>query len=323
MKKSISFLLAIIFSLSMFIYSPQAKAAANIKGAGKVTTSSTSLNVRSSPSTSSSVKKALKKGALVTLISKSGDFWRVRYSADGYGYCHKDYIKTVSTNIKVVKTTQGRLRVRSSASSSAEIKGYLSSGTIVTVISEKEGFSRVLYNGSKTGYVHSDYLKKPTVAKYNAIKLSVPDYKQTDSRWANVTLGSSGQSIGKIGCATTALAMTESYKTSSTIYPHQMAKKLSYTSGGAVYWPTSYNIITSSSNYLGVIYEALKSGKPVIVGAKKSNGSQHYVVVTGVKETSALSQSVFYINDPGSTTRKTLNQFFDAYPNFYKMLYTK
>ena len=62
-------------------------------------------------------------------------------------------------------------------------------------------------------------------------------------------------------------------------------------------------------------------GKPVIVGAKKSNGGQHYVVVTGVKATNTLTTSSFYINDPGSSTRTTLNQFFSAYPYFYKMLH--
>ena len=324
MRKSTSVLLTIIMCLSVFIYSPKAVAATNIKGAGKVTTVSTALNVRSSASKTASIKTTLKKNSYVTLISKSGEFWRVQYSASGYGYCHEDYITTASTKVRTVSTSSGRLRVRSAASSTATIKAYLSGGTQVTVISTNGSYSNILYNGTKTGYVHSDYLKTPSAsASYKAIKLNVPDFKQTDSRWANITLGSSGQTIGKIGCATTALAMTESHRTASTIYPHQMAKKLSYTSGGAVYWPSSYNVITSSSGYLAKIYSALQAGKPVIVGAKKSNGSQHYVVVTGVKATNTLTTSSFYINDPGSTSRTTLNHFFNAYPTFYKMLYVK
>jgi hypothetical protein len=115
--------------------------------------------------------------------------------------------------------------------------------------------------------------------------------------------------------------MLESKRTNTTIYPHNMMKKLSYTSGGAVYWPSNYTQITSSSGYLTKIYNLLEQGKPVIVGAKKSNGGQHYVVVTGVKATNSLTTSAFYINDPGSNTRTTLNQFFSAYPNFYKMLH--
>ena len=324
MKKTISILMAMVLSLSLLPFTENAKAAEKIYGAGKVSTTSTALNVRSSASGTATVKAKLSKDSYVTLVSKNGNYWRVQYSASGYGYCHADYIKASSTKVRTVKTTSGRLRVRSSASGSATVKDYLSSGTQVTVLSTSGSFSRILYNGTKRGYVSSSYLTTDTVtpdSSYKAIKLSVPSYKQTDSRWANVTLGSSGQTIGRIGCATTAIAMLESYRTGTTIYPNAMAKKLSYTSGGAVYWPSHYNIITSSSGYISKIYNLLKAGKPVLIGAKKSNGSQHYVVITGVKATSSLTTSAFYINDPGSNTRTTLNQFFAEYPNFYKMMH--
>lgn len=323
MKKTTSIFMALVLSLTLVPFTPKTRAAEKIYGAGKVATTATALNVRSSASGTSTVKAKLSKDSYVTLISKSGKYWRVQYSASGYGYCHTDYIKTASTKVRTVKTASGRLRVRSSASSNATIKDYLSSGTQVTVLSTSGSFSRILYNGIKRGYVSSSYLTTEAVSSdssYKAIKLSVPSYKQTDSRWANVTLGSSGQTIAKIGCATTAIAMLESYRTGTTIYPNAMAKKLSYTSGGAVYWPSHYTIITSSSGYLSKIYNLLKAGKPVLIGAKKSNGSQHYVVVTGVKATSALTTSAFYINDPGSNTKTTLNQFLAEYPNFYKMM---
>ncbi len=325
MKKTISILMTAVLCFSSILFSPKANAGEKIYGAGKVTTTSTALNVRSSASSTSTVKARLTKNSYVTLISKSGNYWRVQYSASGYGYCHADYITASSTKVRTVSTSSGRLRVRSSASTSSTVKAYLSSGAQVTVLSTSGSFSRIVYNGTKTGYVSSSYLTTSSGTSsgnsYKAIKLSVPDFKQTDSRWANVTLGSSGQTIGKIGCATTAIAMLESYRSGKTIYPNAMAKKLSYTSGGAVYWPSDYTIITSQSGYLGKIYNLLKSGKPVLIGAKKSNGSQHYVVITGVKATNSLTTSSFYINDPGSNTRTTLNQFFSAYPNFYKMMH--
>ena len=320
-------MLALILCFSLIqSFTVTANASSTVYGAGKVTTASTSLNVRKSASTSSSIITTLKRNSNVTLISKTGNFWYVRYSASGYGYCSADYITTVSTTVKTIKTSSGNLNVRSSASTSGTILTTLKSGTKVPVISTSNGWSKILYNGNKTGYVSSAYLTNATsgntATSYKAISLSgVPNFKQTDSRWANVTLGSSGQSIAKIGCATTAIAMLESKRTGTTIYPHNMAKKLSYTSGGAVYWPSYYTQITSSSGYLKKIYDLLEDGKPVIVGAKKSNGSQHYVVVTGVKATNTLTTSAFYINDPGSNTRTTLNQFFSAYPYFYKMLY--
>ncbi len=323
MKKILNIFLCTVICSALLVL--PSKSAEKITGAAKVNTTSTALNVRSSPDSTSTVKAKLSKGSYVTLIEKTGSYWRVMYNSDNYGYARADYLKTASENVKAVKTTSGRLRVRSAASSTSTVKAYLSPGTEVTILSESGNFSRIVYNGNKTGYVNSNYLVKRSTftGKYNKISLNIPDYKQYDSRWANVTLGNSGQSIKKIGCATTALAMTESYRTGTSIYPHTMAKKLTYTSGGAVYWPTNYNIITSKTNYLNVIYNSLKSNKPVIVGAKNAYGGQHYVVVTGVKETDTLTTSAFYINDPGSESRVTLNQFFSAYPNFYKMLYVK
>ena len=327
MKRTCSLILALILSITLInSITMTAEASSTVYGVGKVTTQSTSLNVRKSASTSSGIVTTLKRNSLITLINKSGNFWYVRYGTSGYGYCSADYITVTSTDVKTVKTTSGNLNVRSSASTSGTILTRLPSGTKVPVISTSNGWSKILYNGTKTGYVSSAHLVNSTSdntsTTYKAISLSgVPNFKQTDSRWANVIIGNSGQSIAKIGCATTAIAMLESKRTNTTIYPHNMMKKLSYTSGGAVYWPSNYTQITSSSGYLSKIYNLLKQGKPVIVGAKKSNGGQHYVVVTGVKGTNTLTTSSFYINDPGSNTRTTLNQFFSAYPYFYKMLH--
>ncbi len=327
MKRTCSLILSLLLIFTLFQSATlTANANSTVYGAGKVTTQSTSLNVRKSASTSSSIVTTLKRNALITLINKTGNFWYVKYGASNYGYCSADYITVTSKDVKTVKTTSGNLNVRSSASTTATIKARLSSGTKVVVISTSNNWSKILYNGNKTGYVSSKYLVNATnntiPTTYKAITLSgVPNFKQTDSRWANVIIGNSGQTISKIGCATTAIAMLESKRTNTTIYPHDMMKKLSYTSGGAVYWPSNYTQITSSSGYLTKIYSLLEQGKPVIVGAKKSSGSQHYVVVTGVKATNTLTTSSFYINDPGSNTRTTLDQFFSVYPNFYKMLH--
>lgn len=323
LKRNLSLLICISILLSMFLL--PAGASTSIVGAARVNTNNSSLNVRSSASSTASIKTTLPRNSYVTLISKNGSFWYVRYSTNGYGYCHEDYLYQVSAGVRRVKTTSGNLRVRASASTTATIKDYLPSGTYVTVHTADSKFAKIIYNGNKTGYVSRNYLVKPEdfTANFKAISLNVPDYKQTDSRWANVTLGSSGQTIAKIGCATTALAMTESYRTGTTIYPHTMAKKLSYTSGGAVYWPTNYTVVTSKSGYLNTIYKALQNGKPVIVGAKNSYGGQHYVVVTGVDSCDSLTTASFYINDPGSNSRVRLNQFFSAYPTFYKLLYVK
>ena len=284
--------------------------------AGIVTTNGGNLNVRSAASSGSSVLAKMPNGSYLTLVSRSGAWWRVEYASGRYGYCHSDYITKVSGTAAVVATNGSNLNVRSGAGTGYTKIGSLAQGERVIVLSRSGSWSRILYHGTKTGYVSSQYLSGSS--NYSPIHLSVPSFKQTDSRWANVTLGNSGKTMAKIGCATTAIAMMESYRTGSVITPDAMSKKLRYTASGSVYWPSHYTAVTNSSGYLNAIYSQLKAGKPVLFGAKNSSGSQHWVVITGFTGGTSLSAAAFTIHDPGSNSRATLQQFLNAYPNFYK-----
>lgn len=320
MKRRLSILISLLILISTLAVS--VSAADPGSRAGQVSVSYGSLNVRSSASSSGSILTSLPKGSYVTLTSRSGSWWRVEYAAGKYGWCHADYITALSSTISTVKAN-GSLNVRSGAGTSYAKVGSLPSGTTVVVLSSSGGWSRILYSGTKTGWVSAQYLASSgsgTSSGYAAVSLKVPSYSQTDSRWANVTLGSSGKTIAKIGCTTTGIAMMESYRTGTTIYPNAMAKKLKYTSSGSVYWPSDYTVVTSSSGYLSKIHTLLKAGKPVLFGAKNSYGSQHWVVITGFTGGS-LSTANFTINDPGSNSRTTLSQFLSAYPTFYKFFH--
>lgn len=283
------------------------------------------LNVRTEPSTGSKVLTTLSNGSYITLMSKSGSWWRVEYGNGLYGYCHGDYITTLSSATATVNTDASGLNVRSGPGTSYSRIGGLSRGYTVIVLSTSGGWSRILYSGTKTGYVSAQYLKSQSSDETgssgnSAVSLSMPSFKQNDSRWASAIIGSSGKTMEKIGCATTAIAMMESYRTGTTIYPDAMSQKLNYTSTGSVYWPSHYVTVTSSSGYLEVIYNQLKQGKPVLFGAKNSYGTQHWVVITGFTG-GELSAGNFTLNDPGSNIRTNLQQFLSAYPTFYKYFY--
>lgn len=282
--------------------------------AGIVSVRSGSLNVRSSPSTGAGISATLKKDGYITLLEKSGSWWKVEYGKGKTGYCHGDYIRAVTAREAKVRLSSGSLNVRSGAGTSYSKVGSLTNGEGVLVLSTSGDWSRILYHGSKTGYVSSRYL---STAVSSSVSLKVPSFKQTDSRWANTYIGSSGKTMAKIGCATTAIAMMESYRTGTTIYPDAMAKKLSYTSGGSVYWPGHYTAVTSSANYLSKIKSLLLSGKPVLLGCKNSSGGQHWVVVNGFSG-SGSTPADFSILDPGSNSRGNLQQFLGDYPTFYK-----
>ncbi len=292
--------------------------------AGKVSISSGKLNIRKSADKSSAILRTIKKDKFITLVSKQGDWWKVKYNKTSFGFCHSDYIKTVKSDEKQVDISYGSLNVRSKASVSSTVKDSLYDGEKVVVLSASGEFSKVLYYGVKTGFVSNKYLisitQDDTNSNYKKISLNVPDFKQTDSRWANVKIGSSGKTIGRIGCATTAIAMMESYRNGKNIYPDAMSKKLSYSSNSNVYWPSDYTVVTNNASFLSGVYEKLKQNKPVLFGAKKSNGSQHWVVIKGFNG-NGLTSANFLINDPGSKSRTTLKQFLNEYPNFYKYFY--
>lgn len=289
---------------------------------GAVTTGGGSLYVRSAPSTGSTILTSLKKGSYVTLLEKSGAWWKVEYADSRYGYCYGDYITPVEGKPARVSTGGNVLNVRTGPGTSYSRITTLPNGSVVMVRSTENGWSRILYHGTQLGYVSSQYLSNQTAATtYAPLSLAVPSFKQTDSRWASYPLGTRGGTIGTIGCAVTGIAMLESYRTGTTIYPNDMAKKLSFTAGGAVYWPSHFKAVTPNNGYLSNIYTLLQQGKPVLIGATTNSGGQHWVVITGYTGGNSLSASGFTIHDPGSNTRTNLQQFYNAYPNLYKYLH--
>ena len=323
MKKSAALFLIcwILITVSSVICPVSGHTAAADFSAGIVVTDGSRLNVRSGAGTASSVITSLDKGSYITLIGRSGAWWKVEYAQGQYGYCHADYIQTVSAAAAAVQTQSGRLNVRNGAGTAYAVVASLEKGETVLILSSANGWSRILYHGVRLGYVSSRYLSQVQTAVYSRITLPVPSYKQTDSRWAGVLIGNSGKTMAQIGCATTGIAMMESYRTGATVTPDVMSKKLTYTVSGSVYWPGYYTAVTNSVGYLSVIYNQLKQGTPVLLGAAKSTGGQHFVVVTGFAGGNSLTASGFTVNDPGSSSRTTLQQFLNDYPVFYKFFY--
>jgi uncharacterized protein YraI len=312
-KHAKRFFAGLLVLVLLILIPPAASAAGTGSSAGVVTTSSGGLYVRSGASTSYSILTKLSRGSTVTLLSESGGWWRVEYGPGQYGYCSAAYISQVQGSYAAY--TSGCLNIRSGPGTNYGVIGWLNNYEYAVVLSSEGNWRKVLFDGVRIGYVSGSYLQTGTDSGYTAVSLSVPSYKQTDTRWAYTTLGSSGKTIGDDGCSTVALAMAESYRTGTTIDPNTMAARLSYTSGGAVYWPSNYSAYTGS-DYLSVIYNRLKAGKTVLVGLKSAYGGQHWSVVTGFTGGSSLTASGFTVNDPGSSSRTTLQQVISAYPYF-------
>lgn len=317
MKKILFFLFAFI-GLLFCNFIPEAEAATSTSRAGIVATSGSNLNVRANSSTSSSIIGKVKNNSYITILSEKNSFYYVEYLENTYGYVHKDYVRIQSSQTKRVNTGGVNLNVRSGPSTAYSIIEKVKHNDYVIILSNSSSFSRVLFEGNKVGYVSNAYLESTGVT-YPALRLSVPSYKQYDSRWASLTIGSSGKTMSQIGCLTTCMAMSESYRTGVTKTPATIRNTMSYTSSGSLYWPSNYSTSTST-NYLTTAYTRLKSGKPTLLGLKNNYGGQHWVLIIGYTGGNTLSANNFLIHDPASTKTR-LNEVFANYPLFYKTAY--
>lgn len=225
-----------------------------------------------------------------------------------------------------VTTTGKNLNLRSAPSTGASIVAKLANGTAVTVLSISGGWAKVKAAG-REGYVSAQYLTTGKPAS-GTIDLAVPSYKQTDSRWGSTKIGT--KRISQIGCLLTSASMVESYRTNSTVYPNAMKQKLQFSNNDLIwssltalgYTHKTYQT-SMNTDILQTIYQKLAAGSPVILGGKKSNGSQHWVVVKGCTAASSgsLKSSAFTINDPNSTTRTTVADFLRTYPTVIGLIY--
>ncbi|UUR82400.1 SH3 domain-containing protein [Clostridium perfringens] len=138
---------------------------------------SSSLNVRSSASTSSKVIGSLSGNTKVTIVGEEGVFYKIEYKGS-HGYVAKEYVKDVTESSNSNQGTQtpekpstpestektgivnvsSSLNVREGASTSSKVIGSLSGNTKVTIVGEEGAFYKIEYKGSH-GYVAKEYIK--------------------------------------------------------------------------------------------------------------------------------------------------------------------
>lgn len=223
---------------------------------------------------------------------------------------------------------EGRVNVRKKASASSEFIGSFPSRQEIKVLKEKpvKGF----YQVSGKDYVTKKEIKGYASAKYISfdapenpvVKLEVVSYLQTDKRWGDVLLGSTKKTMYDIGCATTSLAMSESYLKGKEIHPDEIAADAIYTSSGEIGWPKDYYWNYSKDMYLDFVYDKLHEGIPVLIGCARYNGRPHWVLITGYTgDGEVLKAKDFLINDPLPYGRTNLKQYLDEYPVFNKLIY--
>ena len=158
---------------------------------------SSSLNVRSSASTSSKVIGSLSGNTKVTIIGEEGAFYKIEYKGS-HGYVAKEYVKDVTENNNSNQGTQtpekpstpestektgivnvsSSLNVREGASTSSKVIGSLSGNTKVTIVGEEGAFYKIEFKGSH-GYVAKEYVKDVTESNNSNQGTQIPEKPST------------------------------------------------------------------------------------------------------------------------------------------------
>ena len=217
-----------------------------------------SLNVRSSASTSGSILGSLSKGTAVKVISESNGWSKIEYNG-GVGYVSSKYLSSSSSSTTTTTkyVTASSLNVRSSASTSGSILGSLSKGTAVKVISESNGWSKIEYNGG-VGYVSSKYLSSSSSSTTTTTK-----YVTASSLNVRSSASTSGSILGSLSKGTAVKVISESNGWSKIEY-----------NGGVGYVSSKYlsssssSSSTSSSASKVISYAKSLLGKPYVWGAE-------------------------------------------------------
>lgn len=218
----------------------------------------------------------------------------------------------------------GRLNIHAAPDETTEILGHLVyKDPVQAFFQEQNGYVKICADrtdGALEGYCLKEELT-PEEPSDGRIFLNVPDYKQYDPRWGGLSLGGSYETIESAGCTTTCLAMAYTYLEGQETTPDAMMERLWYNEQGMLGFPKIYTRY-DGGDYLDVILQKLQAGIPVLVGGKNENGGQHWVLAVGYQgDGSQLNTGDFLINDPNSSERPTLAEFFADYPQFNKIAY--
>ncbi len=138
------------------------------------TITATKMNVRKEPKYTSSVFVTLSKGGKVSIVEKINLWYKIKTSK-GYGWVMSNYVKTASSTTpptegdgpttptipikdKFGKVTTSSLNVRKGPGTEYATIKALSSGTIVELKGENNGWYQIVF-GTITGWVSKSYIK--------------------------------------------------------------------------------------------------------------------------------------------------------------------
>lgn len=142
------------------------------------------VNLRAKASANAAVMEQLKKGDVVDVLGSSGSYFQVKTKAGNTGYVSDQYCKLGAATIPAISggtastqtqtTTSGskkavasgvvskEVNFRNEPSTDSKVMGKVPGGTRVNIMSKRNGFYRISYNGDM-GYVAMDFIPRSTL----------------------------------------------------------------------------------------------------------------------------------------------------------------
>ncbi|MDY5913520.1 MAG: SH3 domain-containing protein [Inconstantimicrobium porci] len=289
--------------INVAVEEPRVLTASKSSNTGYVTNVSTSLRLRQGPSTSTNVIDYLRNGQALKIEGQENNWYKVSVNGKT-GYVSKDYVKlstssstnnstssssgsssnnshssTTSGTIQNYATKNGTLqnvssslRIRSTASTTGSVLGYIYPGTTFKIIGESGSWYYVDVNGKK-GYASKEYIKITSAS--------------SSSSSTNNNSSSSGSSSNNSQNSTSS-GTTQSYAvkngTLQNVSSSLKIRSTASTTGsvlGYIYPGTTFKIIGESGSWYHVD-----------VNGKKGYASKTYIkIVTASSSSNSNSSS--------------------------------
>ncbi|WP_106122486.1 SH3 domain-containing protein [Nesterenkonia sandarakina] len=253
------------------------------------------LNVRTGPSSTSSVAKTLAAGTTVTVNGRQGSWLRF---VDGSGtlWVHANYVNQVTTpapsagsGVTAASGTYqvqpgGRLNVRTGPSSTSSVAKTLAAGTTVTVNGRQGSWLRFV-DGSGTLWVHANYVNlvtTPAPSAGSGVTAASGTYQVQPGGRLNVRTGPS---------STSAVAKTLAAGTTVTVNGRQ-GSWLRFGDGSSTLWVHAnyVNLVTTPAPSTG-------SGVTAASGSYRVQPGVNLNARTGPSSTSSIAKTLA----PGTT----------------------
>ena len=172
--RMLSMVLAVVLAISCLTISVFADG--EIKS-GIAYVNASALNMRSGPSTGSSVVAMADRNEVVVVIGASGDWYKVIYNLKE-GYMHKNYLDV--TTCENVELGYGKINaycvnLRSAPNTSSSIVAQAYEGAKAYIIGMNNGWYKVIYQ-DETAYVRSDLLDLTEYPYENKASSNTPKY---------------------------------------------------------------------------------------------------------------------------------------------------